>query len=196
VVLSLCELIKSLKLSKPLNQAILDKKRPATAVAKPSNDKPIGLTLCIEKCRLSHKNTDLLFEHLSNAPALKSLSLTHLSLQLVAMDVPQDASFSRISHGPLVQLLSSRQCHISFLNLSSNKLGLDACLNLCQALILNHTLAHPLRKLNLSRNCLGPKGMKLLAECLRDNTSIKSLNVSYNKIGDEGAIGVAKMIQA
>ena len=38
--------------------------------------------------------------------------------------------------------------------------------------------------------------MQLLAESLRENTSLRSLNVAFNQIGDDGAAGIAKMLQS
>jgi len=80
------------------------------------------------------------------------------------------------------------------LSLTRNNLGLEACLILCQGLILNSALVHPLRKLDISRNSIGPKGAKLLGDSLRDNGSLHVLNVSYNGIGDEGAHGLARLL--
>jgi Ran GTPase-activating protein (RanGAP) involved in mRNA processing and transport len=61
---------------------------------------------------------------------------------------------------------------------------------------LNQNIAIPLRKLDVSHNLFGSKGMQLLAECLKDNTGLRHLNVSFNQIGDKGAKSVAHMIQS
>ena len=91
-------------------------------------------------------------------------------------------------------MLSSKHCKISSLSISGNSLGIDACLCICQAMILNQAIATPLRKLDFSRNNLGHKGMQLLAESLRDNSTLRNLNVAYNNIGDRGAQSIAKML--
>ena len=44
-----------------------------------------------------------------------------------------------------------------------------------------------LTSLNLSRNSIGDEGANSLSQALRVNTSLTTLNLSYNSIGDEGA---------
>lgn len=61
---------------------------------------------------------------------------------------------------------------------------------------MNQSLVCPIKKLNLSRNNIGPKGMQLLSESLRDNLYLKLLNISHNHIGDEGALGVSKILNS
>lgn len=44
-----------------------------------------------------------------------------------------------------------------------------------------------IRILDLSRNSLGHKGMKLIAEAINGSPMLRSLDVSYNNIGNPGA---------
>ena len=47
-------------------------------------------------------------------------------------------------------------------------------------------LSHSNFAFSVANNGLGPEGAKILAEMLRVSTSMKSVNVSGNPIGDEG----------
>lgn len=80
------------------------------------------------------------------------------------------------------------------LNLSHNRLKIESVLCICEALVLNVSIASPLRKLDLSHNQIGPKGAKLIAESLKDNTCLRHLNISYNSIGNQGAKWIATLI--
>ncbi|TPX59954.1 hypothetical protein PhCBS80983_g02103 [Powellomyces hirtus] len=70
------------------------------------------------------------------------------------------------------------------LNLTGNKLGFDASVDLADMLQFNGSL----KTLILRDNKLGDKEAQLFAEGLRQNSSLEVLDFSYNAIGDLGAI--------
>ena len=52
------------------------------------------------------------------------------------------------------------------------------------------------RILDMSRNSLGPKGTYLLCDALREKgVSVKSLDLSYNDVGNLGAKSVGRLIE-
>ena len=62
---------------------------------------------------------------------------------------------------------------------------------LCESLKTNTTL----EKLDIggdnTEDVLGASGAKLIAEMLKVNTPLTTLNLQYNQIGKEGAIAIA-----
>ena len=148
----------------------------------------------MDSTTLSQKASDTLFTMLSNVSSLKSLNLSNVNLTLSAPE--NDKGEEPNLNAQLVGLLSAKNCRLVSLSLTRNNLGLQACLIICQGLILNSAVAHPLKKLDVSRNKFGAKGAKLLGDSLRDNVSLHILNISFNDIGDEGAHGLAKLLQA
>jgi Ran GTPase-activating protein (RanGAP) involved in mRNA processing and transport len=52
-----------------------------------------------------------------------------------------------------------------------------------------------LQKLDLSNNIIGDKGCQLLCESIREHPLLTILNISYNKIGDQGAIKIARLLE-
>jgi hypothetical protein len=48
----------------------------------------------------------------------------------------------------------------------------------------------PLRILNLTRNCFDHKAALLIGDSLHDNTHLKALDLSYNRLGDMGVRNV------
>lgn len=49
--------------------------------------------------------------------------------------------------------------------------------------------------IDLSCNCIGSKGAKLLATAFEKNKTIEWINLSDNKIGDEGAKSIATALE-
>lgn len=130
---------------------------------------PRSVSLFIEKTKLCKNSINILFEHLAEAPCLKVLCLSDVGLQL-DYDEQQQVDPSQIKYEcKISHLISSKHCRIAHLSLTGNELGINACLNLCEGLILNQCNQYPLRRLELSKNQIGYKGTQLLCESLKDN---------------------------
>lgn len=93
-------------------------------------------------------------------------------------------------------MMAHPRCKIGSLKLSSNHLDLESCLCISHALVLNQQNRNPLTRLDLCKNNIGAKGMHLLAESLKENKSLKFLNISSNNIQDSGALAVSKLLKA
>jgi len=94
-------------------------------------------------------------------------------------------------------------------SLSRNQLGDDGCIELCQGFLNSHNKT--IKNLNLIDNGIGPRGIKegiaklLKWEVVGNSTdsmdsvnihcSIKELDLSYNKIGDEGGIAIGEVLK-
>jgi hypothetical protein len=142
---------------------------------------------------------------LLNATNLRELILKGCSLG--ATEIPQ-----------FVKGLANVKCAIEVLDLSSNTLGDDGIIILCQGLeaspklkklvlcwnvfgdggaravagVLKHN--HTIQDLGLRNNFIGPTGAVAIADSLDTNLSVKRLAVDFNRIGDDGASRFAHML--
>jgi Ran GTPase-activating protein (RanGAP) involved in mRNA processing and transport len=73
--------------------------------------------------------------------------------------------------------------HVSFLNLSGNKINKEGAKILCEVLKKQFTVTH----LDLSGNKLGVSGCKAIAKALLNNTTLKYLNLYSNQMDVDGA---------
>ncbi|KAJ8722403.1 hypothetical protein PYW07_003583 [Mythimna separata] len=76
------------------------------------------------------------------------------------------------------------------LDLTDNFLNHDACYHMGDMLLSNRVLT----VLNLRGCRIGPKGLRRLLNNLEYNKSLKVLDLSYNKLGDDGMEHLAKAI--
>lgn len=104
-------------------------------------------------------------------------------------------------------------CHITNLTLRHLNINASQCEMIANALRTNHTLT----SLSLQDNCIGTRGAKALADCLRQprqashqstsfipsqsqqaikphNSTIQCLDIESNQIGDEGLAALAHML--
>ena len=82
------------------------------------------------------------------------------------------------------------------LDLGSNRIGDDGAAGL-QALLRLPAPEHtpvPLLELRLSENRIGPDGMRLIGDALRDNVQLSTLMLSGNPLGDEGGHALARAL--
>ena len=86
-------------------------------------------------------------------------------------------------------LFSIKYIPTEILNLAYNNIGIDGIESIVVHL---RKSSCTLKKLNLSYNFLGNEGSLILSECLRENKSLVSLNLTGNNILNEGAIYFAK----
>ncbi len=75
---------------------------------------------------------------------------------------------------------------LSDLFLSANRMGDKGT-----EVLANGLLQCNLKRLDLTDNCIGPRGAKALAEMLLMNTTLENMNLSFNYLGDVGAIAMA-----
>jgi len=95
-------------------------------------------------------------------------------------------------------------------SLSRNQLGDDGCIELCNGFLKSHNKT--IKILNLIDNGIGPRGIKegiakLLkwevvenspidgSDSSKSHCCIKELDLSYNKIGEEGGIAIGKVLK-
>lgn len=139
-------------------------------------------TLQLEQCSVTEDNLDLLF---TDSVFLKYLGITNMGITLEKKDLDKD-------YHSLTRLLSSKQCKIQTLQLNGNNIAVKGSLVLAQGLCMNKSL----RILDLSRNSLGPKGAYLLCDALREKgVSVKSLDLSYNEVGNLGAKSIGRLVE-
>lgn len=84
-----------------------------------------------------------------------------------------------------------RQCTVC--HLSDNKVNAAGAISIAEA--LQQDICQ-VQTLLLDKNALGDKGMSRIAEALRHNTSVKHLDVRYNKIGKEGVMAIRDVLQS
>ena len=112
----------------------------------------------------------------------------------------EHVDLSDCSIGPVgAQHLAQALCVITSVKLSYNPLGDEGAKALAEMLggngaessgTVNTTLEH----VNLRSCSMGPVGVQHLAQALCVNTSVKTLNLSYNPLDDEGAKALAEML--
>ena len=112
----------------------------------------------------------------------------------------EHVDLSSCSIGPVgAQHLAQALCvntSVKTLKLSHNPLGAKALAEMLggngaeSSGTVNNTLEH----VDLSRCHIGPVGSQHLAQALCVNTSVKTLKLSYNPVGDEGAKALAEML--
>ncbi|KAG7371005.1 leucine rich repeat LRR-containing protein [Nitzschia inconspicua] len=86
--------------------------------------------------------------------------------------------------------MAFRQCTV--IHMSDNKINAVGAVSIAEA------LQHPesrVQTLLLDNNRLADEGMIKIAEALRHNTTLKHLDVKYNKIGEEGLMAIRSVLQ-
>ena len=94
-------------------------------------------------------------------------------------------------NGPLehvVALLKHRGCGIADLSLAGNPLGDGGGQTIARAVRQNTSLTH----LDLRMAGLDNRAAAALGDALKYNKGLQSLNVSYNRYGDRGALALAR----
>jgi len=90
--------------------------------------------------------------------------------------------------GRLAELLQSKQCVVTTLNLRWNWLGEAGAARLAGALELNNTLID----LDLWKNDVGPGAAAALRDALRHNQSLERLSLWGNRLRDVGVVQLSK----
>ena len=93
----------------------------------------------------------------------------------------------------LAEALKKKECKLKILNLADNDITSAGVAKLSLALVSNTSL----EELNLSCNEICSQGVSQLATVLRkETTKISRLNLSWNKIGDDGAASLTSVRQS
>ena len=145
-----------------------------------------GITnLTFKQCRFNtEENLDLLNQFIQkNKSKLKNLILCKRRLFNDTF-TPDISSLTRADLF-YCNLSSINNIPMEILNLSYNNIGKYGIENIVVHL---KKKGCTLKKLNLSYNFLGNEGCLILSECLKDNKSLVSLNLTGNNILNEGAI--------
>ncbi|XP_013209977.1 NACHT, LRR and PYD domains-containing protein 5 [Microtus ochrogaster] len=161
-------------------------------------------TLRLDSCELTSDSYSMISELLLSSTSLKSLSLARNGVTEKSM-------------GQLCGALSSSRCILQKLILNQCDLKRDACGFLALMLINNRTLTH----LSLTKNPVVDDGVKFLCEAIKEptchlqelelvecwltgdccenlasmitmNQHLKSLDLGYNNLGDNGVIALCK----
>ena len=142
--------------------------------------------------------------------------------RLTRLDLSQNKLGDRGAH-VVGEVLSSADCSLQVLDLSNNKIGYSGAYHLADAFIKGHNKSlkilnlmdnnietegaesfgvvlkfnHSLQEINLSRNSIGDRGVRLIAQGLveSDDTTLKRLDISWNGIKDTGAGFLADMLR-
>lgn len=107
------------------------------------------------------------------------------SLDLSSKTSSSRNRFSRFTAGPLEDLLE-KNSSLQRLSLSACTLGVPGAQGLGRGLVANHSLLY----LDISQNDLGDRGAFCMAAVLKE-CHLEELNLSDNRIGDEGFISLA-----
>lgn len=82
--------------------------------------------------------------------------------------------------------------HVQTLCLNKNSFTLESL----ERIVINFSLSTTLQKIMLIRCNLGPEGCTRFAKSLAQNNSITLVDITGNKIKDEGAIAIANLIES
>ena len=81
--------------------------------------------------------------------------------------------------------------HLTYLSLSRNSISADGCRGLAKLL---QGGGATLSMLRLSHNKINDEGVKILADALQSNTSLKTLDLKENDISDQGDLSLLKLV--
>ncbi len=124
-------------------------------------------------------HAQLLGEMLSKNSSIKSLCLTSACLTEQCLQV--------LAHG------LNKNTVLQKLDLSCNNLGAGGSCPLWKTIAHNNSLT-PLHSLSLSSTGITHQDIPALAEALRRNTTLRVLNLSMNKLGEDGAREISKVL--
>jgi len=109
---------------------------------------------------------------------LFATEMSHISMNKCTMSNKRDMDLlSHCIENPIWKT------HVSYLNLSGNKINKEGAKILCEVLKKQFTIKH----LDLSGNKLGVAGCQAVAKALQNNTTLKYLNLYSNQMDVDGA---------
>eukprot|EP00798_Chlamydomonas_sp_ICE-L_P026415 gene26415-17514_t len=77
------------------------------------------------------------------------------------------------------------------INLSANQLDDAACVDVCEAIVVNVVLKH----IDMSGNGIGDEGALAMAKCLTVNHTLTSVLLDDNQIGDAGGVALGEALR-
>lgn len=123
------------------------------------------------------KNQLSSLQHIANAARVQYSTLRKLDVSGNPAAMP-DLSL-------LIDILTAEDaCRVTHLNLSNNGIGTRKGADFQVKRLLEQNTS--ILELRMSHNHLGSKAMKCIAEALRNNVTLKNLDLSYNKVGNTG----------
>lgn len=132
-------------------------------------------SLDLERCLIDESDLIYLFQHMRNFN-LMSLRLSNVRLK---------------DDGAVCLATAMQESELKEVDVNGNGIGPRGCVAISNALT-----DCGVGKLDISRNQIGSEGMKCLSRVLtRHPTTLVSLNVGYNEIGDEGGMSLVNVIE-
>jgi hypothetical protein len=126
---------------------------------------------------------------------LKTLKLNEGELPIYALQTAESLDLSKKQLQPtdaiiIAKLLSMANAPLKSLSIGNNKLGVDGVGVLCESLKTNTTL-ETLDMQGGFQDKLGAAEAKIIADMLKVNAPLTTLNIGYNSLGVEGAKAIA-----
>ena len=120
------------------------------------------VSLVIENCKISSKNQQILLCLVSKNSHVQGITMQNCEIDFKK---PQDDLDN--SSNQIIRVLR-RSGGVKHLNLSQNWISIDGAFTLSQSLVHNFGT---LQTLDLTKNQIGPKGMRLITEAFKIDTT-------------------------
>ena len=111
--------------------------------------------------------------------------------QLMELNIGNNALSSEAIKLVIAGIGRNENTKLEKLDLSENTFTLEDTTALSSLIMVNNTITH----LELWRCGIGPNGSCLLAAALKNNSSLKYININYNDIQDKGGVAIASALK-
>ncbi|KAJ8335610.1 hypothetical protein SKAU_G00389520 [Synaphobranchus kaupii] len=165
-----------------------------------------GLELDLSSCELRSAGAQVIQEHIFEAKAISSLDLSDNGLEsdmvTLVLSIGRSHSIRHLALGRnfamksraltdvlhrIVQLIQEEECPLESLSVSDSKLKTGTT-------TLINSLGN-LTKIDISGNCIGDTGAKMLAKALLINTKLRTLVWDRNNVTASGFLDVASALE-
>ncbi|KAG5848489.1 hypothetical protein ANANG_G00098980 [Anguilla anguilla] len=165
-----------------------------------------GLELDLSSCELRSAGAQVIQEHIFEAKAISSLDLSDNGLEsdmvTLVLSIGRSHSIRHLALGGnfamksraltdvlhrIVQLIQEEECPLESLSVSDSKLKTGTT-------TLINSLGN-LTKIDISGNCIGDTGAKMLAKALLTNTKLRTLVWDRNNVTASGFLDVASALE-
>ncbi|KAJ8271887.1 hypothetical protein COCON_G00107460 [Conger conger] len=165
-----------------------------------------GLELDLSSCELRSAGAQVIQEHIFEAKAISSLDLSDNGLEsdmvTLVLSIGRSHSIRHLALGRnfamksraltdvlhrIVQLIQEEECPLESLSVSDSKLktGIATLINSLGSIT----------KIDISGNCIGDTGAKILAKALLTNTKLRTLVWDRNNVTASGFLDVASALE-